>query len=80
MKIQLGDFNAKVGREDIFKPTIGNERLHEISNDIGARAVTFATSKDLPVKSIQCSHIATSKNILGRMQMGNPTIRLTIFW
>jgi exonuclease III len=31
-KILLGDFNAKVGREDIFKPTIGNESLHEISN------------------------------------------------
>jgi hypothetical protein len=26
MKIMLGDFNAKVGREDIFKQTIGNER------------------------------------------------------
>jgi hypothetical protein len=25
MKIMLGDFNAKVGREYIFKPTIGNE-------------------------------------------------------
>jgi hypothetical protein len=25
MEILLGDFNAKVGREDIFKPTIGNE-------------------------------------------------------
>jgi hypothetical protein len=25
MKIVLGDFNAKVGREDIFKQTIGNE-------------------------------------------------------
>jgi hypothetical protein len=25
MKILLGDLNAKVGREDIFKPTIGNE-------------------------------------------------------
>jgi exonuclease III len=25
MQILLGDFNAKVGREDIFKPTIGNE-------------------------------------------------------
>jgi hypothetical protein len=23
MKILLGDFNAKVGREDIFKPTVG---------------------------------------------------------
>jgi hypothetical protein len=23
MKILLGDFNVKVGREDIFKPTIG---------------------------------------------------------
>jgi hypothetical protein len=25
MKILLGDLNAKVGREDIFKPIIGNE-------------------------------------------------------
>jgi hypothetical protein len=24
VKIWLGDFNAKVGREDIFKPTVGN--------------------------------------------------------
>jgi hypothetical protein len=37
MKILLGGFNAKVGREDIFKPTIGNESLHEISNDNAAR-------------------------------------------
>jgi hypothetical protein len=34
MKIVLGDFNAKVGREDIFELTIGNESLHKISNDI----------------------------------------------
>jgi len=29
-KILFGDFNAKVRREDIFKPTIGNESLHQI--------------------------------------------------
>jgi hypothetical protein len=28
MKILLGEFNAKVGRENIFKPTIGNKSLH----------------------------------------------------
>jgi hypothetical protein len=33
MKILLGDVNANVVREDIFKPTIENESLHEISND-----------------------------------------------
>jgi endonuclease/exonuclease/phosphatase family metal-dependent hydrolase len=32
MKILLGDLNAKVGKEDIFKLTIWNESLHEISN------------------------------------------------
>jgi exonuclease III len=30
MKILLGDFNAKVGKEDIFKLIIGNESLHEL--------------------------------------------------
>jgi hypothetical protein len=47
MKIFLGDFNAKVGREDIFKPIIGNESLHEASNDNEVRVVNFATSKNL---------------------------------
>jgi hypothetical protein len=27
MKILLGDFNSKVGREDIFKPKIDNESI-----------------------------------------------------
>jgi hypothetical protein len=35
MKILLEDFNAKVGREDIFKLIIGNESLHKASNDNG---------------------------------------------
>jgi hypothetical protein len=50
MKILLGDFNAKVGREDIFKPTTGNEGFHEISNYNGVRVVNFATSRNLTAK------------------------------
>jgi hypothetical protein len=49
LKILLGDFNAKVGRENIFKPTIGNDSLHEISNNNGVREVNFAISKNLVV-------------------------------
>jgi hypothetical protein len=56
MKILLRDFNDKVGREEIFKPTIGNESVHEISNDIGVRLVNFATSKNLRVKSTVFPH------------------------
>jgi hypothetical protein len=56
MKILLGDFNAKVGREDIFKPTIGNESLHEIRNYNGVRVVNFSTSKNLIVKTTMFPH------------------------
>jgi hypothetical protein len=35
MNVFFGDFNAKSGREDISNTTIGNESLHEISNDNG---------------------------------------------
>jgi hypothetical protein len=37
----LEDFHAKVGREDIFKSTIGSESLHEIYDDNGVRLVIF---------------------------------------
>jgi hypothetical protein len=55
-KILLGDFNEKVQREDIFKPVIGNESLHEISNHNGIRVVNFATLKNLIVKSTTFLH------------------------
>jgi hypothetical protein len=42
MKVLLGGFNAKVGREDISKPTMSS---HEINNDNGVTLVNFATSK-----------------------------------
>jgi exonuclease III len=64
-KIMLGDFNAKVRREDIFKPTIGNESLYEISNNNGVRVINFATSKTLTVKSTMFPHYKIHKP-LGR--------------
>jgi len=39
-----------VGRDDIFKPTIGNGSAHHESNDIVVRTINFATSKNLVVK------------------------------
>jgi len=56
MKIFLGDFNAKVGRENIFKPTIGQEILHQDSNYNGVRLVNFTSSKNLVVKSTMFPH------------------------
>jgi len=49
-----------LGREDIFKPTVGNESLHQDSNDSGVRIVNFATAKNLVVKSTMFPH----RNIL----------------
>jgi hypothetical protein len=42
MTILLGEFSAKVGKEDIFKPTVRNESLHKIVNDNGVPVVKFA--------------------------------------
>jgi hypothetical protein len=56
MKILLGDFNTKVGRENIFKLTIGNESLYQDSNNNGVKIVNFATSKNLVVKSTMFPH------------------------
>jgi endonuclease/exonuclease/phosphatase family metal-dependent hydrolase len=45
-----------VGKENIFKPTIWNESLHQDSKDNGVRILTFATSKYLVVKSTIFQH------------------------
>jgi hypothetical protein len=78
MKILLGDFNANVGREDNFKLTIGNESLHQISNDNGIRVVNIATSKYL-LSKVRCSYTVTFINSLGRLLMKRRPIKLIIF-
>jgi hypothetical protein len=61
MKILLGDFNAKVGRENILKPTVGNESLRQDSYDNDVRIVNFAT-KNIAVKGM----IYPQRNILNK--------------
>jgi len=74
MKILL-DFNAKVGRENIFKLTVGNESLHQDNNDNGVRMVNFATSKNVVVRA-RCSHTETFISTPGPLLMGRLTTRL----
>jgi len=77
MKMLLGDFNAKVGRENILKPTTGQESLHQDSNDNRVRIVNFATSKNLVVKSAVFPHLIISTP--GPPLMVRLTTRLTTY-
>jgi hypothetical protein len=43
----VGDFNAKVEREGVFKPRVWNWRLHEISKENGIRAIAFGIERGL---------------------------------
>ena len=43
--ITMGDFNAQVGKESIYRPTIGPDSLHDISNQNGQRLINFAIAK-----------------------------------
>jgi hypothetical protein len=56
MKILLGDFNAKLGKEGIFKPTIGNNNLLQERSDKSVRIVNLFTSRNLVVKSTMFQH------------------------
>jgi hypothetical protein len=69
MKIRLGDFNAKLVRDYISKPTIGNDSLHHDRNDNGVRIENSATLKTPAVKSKMLPRRNTH-NTLGPLLMG----------
>jgi hypothetical protein len=50
-KIILRDLNAEIGKENIYKPTIGSESLHEITNDNRNKLITFATAKNMIISN-----------------------------
>jgi hypothetical protein len=51
VKIVLGDFNTKIGKEICYRPTIGQQSLYNNSNDNGVRVISFATFKGTTISS-----------------------------
>jgi hypothetical protein len=56
MNMVIRDFNAKIGKEEIYQDTVGRHNLHEKTNDNGQRVIYFAVSKDLVVSSTCFPH------------------------
>jgi len=84
MKILLGDFNAKLGRLDSFKPTIGNDSLRQDSNNNGVRIVNFATSKIQVAQSTMFPrrniHKYTIQNVIQHPAVRGNSICTGIYW
>lgn len=55
-KIIIRDLNAKMGKEPIFKHTIGEYSLHEMSNDNGEKPISLAISKNMTISSLYFPH------------------------
>jgi hypothetical protein len=51
IKIILGDFNAKIGKEVMYRPAIRTHSRHETSNDDGRRVVDFTLGKNMCISS-----------------------------
>lgn len=51
IKMVVSHMNAKVGREHMFRPVIGPNSLHEISNGNGTRLINLAHSKNCIISS-----------------------------
>lgn len=51
IRMIVSDLNTKLGRETMYRPTTGPDRLHVTSNDNGPRLKHFATSKEVTISS-----------------------------
>lgn len=49
IKVIVGDFNAQVGKELMFRSTIRKENLLDTSNDNGNKLINFAISRELVI-------------------------------
>lgn len=61
VKIVLGDFNAKVGREGLFGPAVGKFSLHANTSDNGYRLIDFAVARNMVISSTRFQHLDIHK-------------------
>jgi hypothetical protein len=51
IKVVMGDFNAKVGKEPGLAPNVGKYSLHEETNNNGWRMTDFAITKNMTIST-----------------------------
>ena len=70
MMMLLGDFNAKLGRDNIFKPIIRNESVHHDSNDNEVRMlkVDEVIGKWRKLYNMELNDLYSSPNIVRVMK------------
>jgi hypothetical protein len=62
IRIVLGDFNAKLGKEIIFRSTVGIHSLHDVTNENGFRLIDFASGGGFIVKSTMYKQVQTKED------------------
>jgi hypothetical protein len=56
IKVMMGGFNAKVGKESGLAPNVGKYSLHEETNNNGWRMIDFAVTKNMAISSTLFQH------------------------
>jgi exonuclease III len=56
IKVLIGDFNAKVGKESGLSPNVGKYSLHEETNNNGWRTIYFFVTKNMAISSTLFQH------------------------
>ena len=73
IKIVLVEFNAEVGQEGIFGPTVGQFSLHSTTSLNGVRLIDFAAARNMVVPGFS---VATSTKSTGCLLVDQPATRL----
>ena len=56
VKMVLGDFNAKIGKENSLRPVIGKHSKHDTTTENGIRLVDFAAARNMVISSTCFNH------------------------